>query len=74
MRVSDFQIDSTSDRNDNSGNYKENRDALIPSIVEPDEDSKAYRKNWGRLIQKIYEAIEKTPKHLGLVLHALEHK
>jgi hypothetical protein len=35
---------------------KENRDALIPSILEPDEDSKAYRKNWARLIQKIYEA------------------
>ncbi|NIO19965.1 MAG: IS91 family transposase, partial [Candidatus Aenigmarchaeota archaeon] len=35
---------------------KQNRDALIPSILEPDEDSKAYRKNWARLIQKIYEA------------------
>jgi len=35
---------------------KENRDALIPSVLEPDEDSKAYRKNWARLIQKIYEA------------------
>jgi hypothetical protein len=35
---------------------KENRDALIPSILEPDKDSKAYRKNWARVIQKIYEA------------------
>ena len=34
---------------------KENRDALIPSILEPDKDSKAYRNNWARLIQKIYE-------------------
>jgi len=32
---------------------KGNRDALIPSVLEPDEDSKAYRKNWARLIQKI---------------------
>jgi len=35
---------------------KQNRDALIPSILEPDEDPKAYRKNWTRLIQKIYQA------------------
>jgi hypothetical protein len=34
---------------------KQNQDALIPCILEPDEDSKAYRKNWARLIQKIYE-------------------
>jgi len=33
---------------------KENRDALIPSILEADEDSKAYRKNWARLIQKTH--------------------
>jgi hypothetical protein len=35
---------------------KGNRDALIPSVLEPNEDSKAYRKNWARLIQKIYKA------------------
>jgi hypothetical protein len=35
---------------------KENRDALIPSILEPDKDSKAYRNNWARLIEKIYQA------------------
>jgi hypothetical protein len=34
---------------------KQNRDALIPSVLEPDEDSKAYRKNWARLILKIHE-------------------
>jgi hypothetical protein len=32
---------------------KENQDCLISSILEPDEDSKAYRNNWARLIQKI---------------------
>ncbi len=34
---------------------KQNQDDLIPCILEPDEDSKAYRRNWARLIQKIYE-------------------
>ncbi len=34
---------------------RENQDALIPSILEPDEDSRVYRKNWARLIRKIYE-------------------
>jgi hypothetical protein len=34
---------------------KAGRDALIPFILEPDEGLKAYRKNWARLIQKIYE-------------------
>jgi hypothetical protein len=34
---------------------KQNHDALIPSILEPEADSKAYRKSWARLIQKIYE-------------------
>jgi 2,2-dialkylglycine decarboxylase (pyruvate) len=34
---------------------KENKDCLISSILEPDEDSKAYRKNWARLIRKICE-------------------
>jgi len=35
---------------------KENQDGLIPCILEVDDNSKAYRKNWARLIQKIYEA------------------
>ncbi len=34
---------------------KLNQDALIPDILERDEDSQAYRKNWAKLIQKIYE-------------------
>ena len=45
---------------------KENQDNLIPYILEPVESlqvdrpggsSKEYRKNWARLIQKIYEVI-----------------
>ena len=28
---------------------------MIPDILERDEDSKTYRKNWAKLIQKIYE-------------------
>ena len=34
---------------------KANEDGLVPSILQPDEPSKGYRKNWARLIQKIYE-------------------
>ena len=34
---------------------KEDRDGFIPYIIEPEEDSNEYRKNWARLIQKIYE-------------------
>lgn len=34
---------------------KQNQDALIPDILERDEDSQAYRMNWAKLIQKIYE-------------------
>jgi len=30
-------------------------DDIIPSILEPIGSSKALRKNWARLIQKIYE-------------------
>jgi len=32
---------------------KEDRDELIPSILEPDGSSKEFRRNWARLIQKI---------------------
>ena len=28
---------------------------MIPSILEPDGTPKEYRKNWAKLIQKIYE-------------------
>jgi hypothetical protein len=34
---------------------KSDQDELIPSILEPDESSKEHRRNWARLIQKIYE-------------------
>ncbi|MEE9556073.1 MAG: transposase, partial [Candidatus Adiutricales bacterium] len=34
---------------------KEDQDGFLPYIIEPEEDSKEYRKSWARLIQKIYE-------------------
>ncbi|MFX0202138.1 MAG: IS91 family transposase, partial [Candidatus Hodarchaeota archaeon] len=34
---------------------KEDQDGLIPSILEPHGSSEEHRKNWARLIQKIYE-------------------
>ena len=34
---------------------KNDQDALIPSILEPDGSSREYKQNWARLIQKIYE-------------------
>jgi len=34
---------------------QENQDELISCIPEPDGFSKEWRKNWARLIQKIYE-------------------
>ncbi|MBW1848061.1 MAG: transposase [Deltaproteobacteria bacterium] len=34
---------------------KQKKDELIPCILEPDGVSKESRKNWARLIQKIYE-------------------
>ena len=34
---------------------KNDQDERIPSILEPDGSSKEYRRNWARLIQKIYE-------------------
>ncbi len=45
---------------------KEDQDGLIPYIIEPQENSKEYRKNWARLIQKIYEVDPLTcPKCQG---------
>ena len=39
---------------------------MIPSILEPDGSSKEHRKNWARLIQKIYEVDPLTcPKCQG---------
>ena len=34
---------------------KQDLDDIIPSILEPEGSSKAFRKNWARLIQKIHE-------------------
>jgi hypothetical protein len=46
--------------------HKENQDGLIPCIFEPEENSKEYRKNRARLIQKIYEVDPLTcPKCQG---------
>ena len=45
---------------------KLDQDGLIPSILEPDGSSKEHRKNWARLIQKIYSADPLTcPKCQG---------
>ena len=44
----------------------QDQDDLIPSILEPDGFSSEYRKNWARLIQKIYEVDPLTcPKCSG---------
>ena len=44
----------------------QDQDDLIPSILEPDGSSSEYRKNWARLIQKIYEVDPLTcPKCSG---------
>ena len=46
--------------------HKENQDGLIPCILESKENSKKYRNNWARLIQKIYEVDPLTcPKCQG---------
>jgi hypothetical protein len=34
---------------------KKDQDDLIDSILEPDSSSREYKRNWARLIQKIYE-------------------
>ena len=45
---------------------KQTRDEYIPCILESDESSKEYRRNWARLIQKIYEVDPLTcPKCSG---------
>jgi len=36
---------------------KQNLDDIIPFILDPDGLSKEYRKNWTRLIQKIFKVI-----------------
>ena len=48
------------------GKRKETEEDGVPCILEADKSSKGYRKNWARLIQKIYEVDPLTcPKCLG---------
>jgi hypothetical protein len=45
---------------------KADQDGLVPCVLQSEESSKAYLKNWARLIQKIYEADPLTcPKYHG---------
>jgi len=45
---------------------KNDQDGLIPSILEPESSAKEYKRNWARLIQKIYEVDPLTcPKCSG---------
>ena len=45
---------------------KNDQDELIPSILEPESSAKEYKRNWARLIQKIYEVDPLTcPKCSG---------
>jgi hypothetical protein len=45
---------------------RDDQDDLIPSILEPEGTSREYRKNWARLIQKIYKVDPLTcPKCQG---------
>jgi hypothetical protein len=45
---------------------KENHHGMIPYIIEQEENSKEYRRNWARLIRKIYEVDSLTcPKCQG---------
>ena len=48
------------------GKRKETKEDGVPCILEADKSSKEYRKNWARLIQKIYEVDPLTcPKCWG---------
>ena len=50
------------------GKRKETKDDGVPCILEADKSSKEYRKNWARLIQKIYEVDPLTcPKCRGIM-------
>ena len=45
---------------------KANKDGLVPCVLQPEESSKGYRRNWATLIQKIYEVDPLTcPKCQG---------
>jgi hypothetical protein len=52
----------------------QDQDGLIPSILEPGGSSKAHRKNWARLIQKIYEVDPLTCAKLVLAKAGMRGK
>ncbi len=45
---------------------KANTDELIPTVLEPELTSKAFRRNWARLIQKIAACLGPDPGKLTL--------
>jgi hypothetical protein len=50
------------------GKRKETEDDRVPCILEVDKSSKEYRKNWARLIRKIYEIDPlPCPKCVGIM-------
>jgi hypothetical protein len=53
------------------GKRKETEDDGVPAILEADKSSKGYRKNWARLIQKIYEVDPLTCPKCGGIMRIL---
>ena len=53
------------------GKRKETEDDGVPCILEADQSSKEYRKNWARLIQKIYEIDPLTCPKCGGIMRIL---
>ncbi|MBM4329733.1 MAG: hypothetical protein FJ117_00680, partial [Deltaproteobacteria bacterium] len=53
------------------GKRKETVDDGVPCILEADKSSKEYRKNWARLIQKIYEVDPLTCPKCGGIMRIL---
>jgi hypothetical protein len=54
---------------------KADQDGLIPSIMEDKGSPKEYRKNWDRLIQKIFEVDPLVcPKHVLSLSNGLSHR
>ena len=50
---------------------KQDQDGLIPSILDPDGSSREHKKNWARLIQKIYELNPLTCVKCGGRMHII---
>ena len=53
------------------GKRKETEDDGVTAILEADKSSKEYRKNWARLIQKIYEVDPLTCPKCGGIMRIL---